>query len=58
MKITNTKVQETANITHNQLYFMKNNNPRQLELIKKGMLYESIESGLLANELIKKDNKR
>ncbi len=56
MKITNTIVQQEANLTHNQVYHMKKNNPTHLELIKKGILFKYIESGTLSKELIKKEN--
>ena len=41
-----------ANLTERQYKYMKEKYPKRLELIKKGILYEQIESKQLSNEKI------
>ena len=47
--ITKKTIKQKADLTDNQYQYMKQNNPKRLELITKGIIFEMIEN----NELIK-----
>jgi len=52
MKISKQQTMKEANLTERQYTYMRDNYPKRLELIKKGILYEQIESKELAKEKI------
>ena len=52
MKISKQQVIDTVPITKDQYDYMQRNYPRRLELLKKGILYEQIESKELSKEKI------
>lgn len=52
MKINKQLVMQKANLTERQYTYMRDKNPKRLELIKKGILFEQIENKELAKEKI------
>jgi len=49
-KISKQLTMKEANLTERQYTYMRDKNPKRLELIKKGILYEQIESKEIAKE--------
>ena len=49
VKITNKEVEEVTGYSCDQVTYMRNNYPKALELIKKGILFERIEQMKLIN---------
>ncbi len=58
IKINDTHVKERLGIKNDAFYKWKKRDPEAVMLIKKGLLYEAIENGTVADQLIKKDNVR
>ncbi len=56
--VNNSTVIEELILNHITFYDWKKKYPRRVELIKKGLLYEAIENGTVADQMIKKDNRR
>jgi len=52
MKISKQLTMKEANLTERQYTYMRDNYPKRLELIKKGILYEQIKSGEIEKEKI------
>ncbi len=51
-KITKTMVENITGYSKNQVNYMKNNYPKALELMKKGLLFEKIEREEIKYELL------
>jgi hypothetical protein len=52
MKVSKKITMKEANLTNRQYTYMRDTNPRRLELLKKGILLEQIQSGELIKEKI------
>lgn len=50
MKISKQQTMKEANLSERQYTYMRDKNPKRLELIKKGILYEQIKSGDIEKE--------
>ena len=52
MKVSKQITMRAANLTARQYSYMRDTNPKRLTLIKKGILFEQIESSELVKEKI------